>query len=62
MLPQIWNRIPRGTKSHCTIRCTAWRKSIKGNIVFLAKLKKLVFMPVRMEFNLFRKNFNEENM
>jgi hypothetical protein len=62
MLAHIRNRIPRRTKPHCVIRCSARRVAVESNIVFLAEIKKFVFMPIRMKFNLLKENSNEEKI
>jgi hypothetical protein len=62
MFAQIGNRIPRGTKLYCVIMCSAWRVAIESNIVFLTEIKKFVFMPIRMKFNLVKENSHKENI
>jgi hypothetical protein len=60
MLAHIRDRVPRGTKCHCVIRCTTWRVAVEGNVMFLTEIKKFVFMPIRMKFSLLKENSNEE--
>jgi hypothetical protein len=55
MFTNIGDRVPRGTECRSKIRSTIWCITIKSDIVFLAEIQKIIFMPIRMKFNLKRK-------
>jgi uncharacterized protein YxjI len=62
MFPKIGYGIPVGTECCSKIRSTTWCITIKSDVMFIAEIKKVIFMPIRMKFNLKRKNAIEKNI
>jgi hypothetical protein len=62
MFPKIGYGIPAGTECCSKIRSTTWWITIKSDVVFLTEINKVIFMKIRMKFNLKRKNAIEKNI
>jgi hypothetical protein len=54
--------VPGGAARCREIRGTDWRVAIKRDVVLLAEIDKVVFVPIRMELNLLRDNANKDSI
>ena len=52
MFANIGDGVPGRTKCCSKIRSTNGWITIKGDVVFITEINKIIFMPVRMKFNL----------
>ncbi len=62
MFENIGYGVPAGTECCSKITSTNWWITIENYVVFIAEIKKIIFMPIRMKFNLKRKNVIEKNI